>query len=39
LTFDPDARFGEMRRRYDTDDLLRMNGRVLNVARGQRETV
>jgi hypothetical protein len=39
LTVDPDARFGEMRRRYDADDSLRMNGTVLNVARGQRESV
>jgi hypothetical protein len=39
LTVDPDARFGELRGRYETDDLLRMDGTVLNVARGQVETV
>ena len=39
VTIDPDARFGEMRRRYDTDDSLRMNGTVFNVTRSQQETV
>ena len=39
LTVDPDTRFGELRRRYDTDDLLRMDGTVFNVLRGQVETV
>jgi hypothetical protein len=39
VTVDPDARFGEMRRRYDTDDSLRMNGTVFNVTRSQQETV
>jgi hypothetical protein len=39
LTVDPDARFGELRSRYETDDLLRMDGTVFNVARGQVETV
>jgi len=39
LTTDPDARFGELRRRYESDDSLRMNGTVFNVARGQVEIV
>jgi Transglutaminase-like superfamily len=39
LTLDPDARFAELRRRYETDDSLRMDGTVFNVARGQLETV
>ena len=39
LTVDPDARFGELRSRYETDDSLRMDGTVFNVARGQIETV
>jgi hypothetical protein len=39
LTVDPDKRFGELRGRYETDDTLRMNGTVFNVARGQVETV
>jgi hypothetical protein len=39
LTVDPDAQFGELRSRYDSDDSLRMNGTVFNVARGQVETV
>ena len=38
-TVDPDAGFGELRRRYETDDLLRMDGTVFNVTRGQVETV
>jgi hypothetical protein len=38
LTVDPDARFGELRSRYDSDDSLRMDGTVFNVARGQVET-
>ena len=39
LTVDPDGRFGELRSRYETDDSLRMDGTVFNVARGQIETV
>jgi hypothetical protein len=39
LTIDPDARFGELRSRYEADDALRMDGTVFNVARGQIETV
>jgi hypothetical protein len=39
LTVDPDARFGELRSRYEGDDALRMDGTVLNVARGRVETV
>jgi Transglutaminase-like superfamily len=39
LTVDPDARFVEVRRRYETDESLRMDGKVLNVLRGQVETV
>ena len=39
LTVDPDARFGELRSRYQTDDSLRMDGTVFNVARGQIEAV
>ena len=39
LTVDPDARFAELRDRYETDDSLRMDGTVFNVARGQAEAV
>ena len=39
LTVDPDARFGELRSRYEGDDALRMDGTVFNVARGRVETV
>ena len=39
LTVNPDARFAELRRRYETDDSMRMDGTVFNVARGQVETV
>ena len=39
LTVDPDARFAELRSRYDTDDSLRMDGTVFNVLRGQLEAV
>lgn len=39
LTVDPDARFGELRSRYENDDSLRMDGTIFNVARGQVETV
>jgi hypothetical protein len=38
LTVDPDARFVEVRRKYETDESLRMDGTVLNVLRGQVET-
>jgi hypothetical protein len=39
LTVDPDAHLGELRSRYEDDDALRMDGTVLNVARGCVETV
>jgi hypothetical protein len=39
LTVDPDARFAELRSRYETDDRLRMDGTVFNVARGCTESV
>lgn len=39
LTVDPDARFDELRDRYESDDALRMNGTVLNVLHGRQETV
>ncbi len=39
LTVDPDARFDELRERYESDDALRMNGTVLNVLHGRQETV
>lgn len=39
LTVAPDAHFAELRYRYDTDDSLRMDGTVFNVARGRFETV
>jgi hypothetical protein len=39
LTVDPDARFGELRDRYERDDSLRMNGTVFNVFRQAFETV
>jgi len=39
LTIDPDSRFAELQRRYETDDAIRMDGTVLNVARGQTESV
>ena len=39
LTVDPDARFDELRVRYESDDALRMNGTVLNVLHGRQETV
>jgi hypothetical protein len=39
LTVDPDARFVELRRRYETDESVRMDGTVFNVLRGQVETV
>jgi hypothetical protein len=39
LTVDPDAQFAEVCRRYESDELLRMDGSVFNVLRGQSETV
>ena len=39
LTVDPDARFAELRDRYDTDDALRMDGTVFNVLHGQVDAV
>jgi hypothetical protein len=39
LTVLPDARFGELRHRYETDDALRMDGTVFNGLRGQLEEV
>ena len=39
LTVDPDARFAELRKRYEADDSLRMDGTVFNAARGQVEAV
>ena len=39
LTVDPDARFAELRSRYETEDSLRMDGTVFSVARGQVEHV
>jgi hypothetical protein len=39
LTVEPEAHFAELRHRYDTDDSLRMDGTVFNVARGEFETV
>lgn len=38
LTVDPDTKLAELRRRYETDGSLRMDGRVFNVLRGQIET-
>ena len=37
LTVNPDDRFAELRSRYETDDLLRMNGTVFNALREQFE--
>jgi hypothetical protein len=39
LTVHPDARFADLRNRYETDNSLRMGGTVLNAARGRLETV
>jgi hypothetical protein len=39
LTVHADARFDDLRARYDTDARLRMEGTVFNVLRGQAETV
>ena len=39
LTVNPDAKFGAIRKRYETDESLRMDGKVFNTLRGQVETV
>ena len=39
LTVDPEARFDQLRAMYETDDSLRMDGTVINVLRGEVETV
>lgn len=39
LTTEPDTQLSNLRRRYESSDLLRMNGSVFNVARGEFETV
>lgn len=39
LTVDPDANFVAMRRRYESDECLRMDGTVFNVLRGRSEAV
>jgi hypothetical protein len=39
LTVGADATFAELRRRYDTDGSLRMDGTVFNVLRDKTETV
>lgn len=39
LTANPDARFAQLRNRYEIDDALRMDGTVFSAARGQLETV
>ena len=39
LTVEPDAHLALLRSRYETDDSLRMDGTVFNVARGRFETV
>ncbi|MGH9025736.1 MAG: transglutaminase-like domain-containing protein [Acidimicrobiia bacterium] len=39
LTVDPDARFPELRARYESDDDLRMDGTVYSVLRGCFESV
>jgi hypothetical protein len=39
LTIDPDSHFTELQHRYQSDDAIRMNGTVFNVARGQTESV
>jgi hypothetical protein len=39
LTVEPDAYFADLRHRYDSDDSLRMDGTVFNVARGRVETL
>ena len=39
LTVDPDHHLPELQQRYQTDDRLRMDGTVLNVARNRHEQV
>jgi hypothetical protein len=39
LTVDPDRRLDDLRARYQSDDALRMDGSVFNVARNRVETV
>ena len=39
LTVDPEANFAGLRRRYDNDDAVRMDGTVFNALRGQLETL
>ncbi len=39
LTVDPDARFAELRERYETDDRLRMDGTIFNANHRSTETV
>jgi hypothetical protein len=39
LTVDPSARLDALRERYETDESLRMDGKVFNVLRGQVETL
>jgi hypothetical protein len=39
LTVHADARFADLRARYDSDDRLRMDGTVFNVLHGRVETV
>lgn len=39
LTVDPDARFDELRARYESDESIRMNGTVFSVALGQEQQV
>jgi hypothetical protein len=39
VTVNADHKFDELRRRYQTDESLRMNGTVFNMLRGQVETV
>ena len=39
LTVDPDSTFAELRYRYENSEALKMTGTVLNVQRGQMETV
>jgi hypothetical protein len=39
LTVNADAKWDDLRKRYETDDSLRMDGKIFNVLRGQVETV
>jgi len=38
LTVDPNARFADLRTRYETDESLRMDGKVFNVLRARSES-